>query len=55
MDENKVFSVKMEGDTLQVLLDTNKDGQPVAKLEVYGAEGLEEILNGVAKIWQKDK
>ena len=54
-EEVKVFNVSMEGDKLKVTVDTNKDGEPVAELIINGAEGLEEILNAVAKIWQKKK
>ena len=53
--ENKVFNVALEGDKLKVTVDTNKDGQPVAEFIIHGAEGLEEILNAVAKIWNKEK
>lgn len=53
--EDKIWKVVMDGTDIKATLDTNKDGQPSATLILHGAEGIEEVLNGITGLFSKAK
>jgi len=53
MEEFKLFEVKMIGDKLVLSLDTDKDGKPVADLNIYSLEGVKEVMAAVSKAFSK--
>ena len=53
MDEHKMVKVEMNGEVIAITFDGNQDGQPSAKLEIYGKEALEEIIGGVMGLIKK--
>lgn len=47
--ENKVLSVKMDGEYFVVELDPNKDGQPVMSFRLHLSEVPDEVLSAFQK------
>ena len=43
----------MNGEVISISFDSDKDGQPSAKLEIYGKEVLEELIGFVMNIIKK--
>lgn len=51
----KAVEVKFEGSKLLVVVDPNKDGQPVLKVEVELAEIPDEVLSAIAAKKSEEK
>jgi len=49
MEEKKVVDFKVEDGKLKILVDTNKDGEPVVSLVVDIAEIPDEVVSALKK------
>jgi len=47
--ENKAFDMKIEDGELRIVVDPNKDGTPVIKLQVDLAEVPDEVISALKK------
>jgi len=49
MPENKAVSFLFDGSKLKIIVDSNKDGEPVLSVEIEMAEIPDEVLSAIQK------